>query len=83
MIYVPAYRLRSLGYWEFEQFYYVATKVFGERGGDGDVRDHSAPEAGLGGPGPSGDEFVDDEDHLQKRYPKLWRRFGSEPLPHE
>lgn len=69
------------GYWEFEEFYYVATKVFSEKGGDGDVRDHSPPEAGLGGPGPSGEEFVEDEVHLQKRFPKLWRRFGSAPLP--
>lgn len=71
------------GCWEFEEFYYVAMKVFGDKGGDGDVRDHSEPEAGLGGPGPSGDEFADDEEHLKKRYPKLWRRFGAAPLPGE
>ena len=68
------------GCWEFEEFYYVAMEVFGEKGGEGDVRDRSEPEAGLGGYGPSGDEFRDDPDHLKKRYPKLWRRFGSTPL---
>lgn len=71
------------GYWEFEEFYYVALDVFRDKGGEGDPRDHAEPEAGLGGPDPSGEEFSDDEDHLKKRYPKLWQRFGDAPLPHE
>ncbi|MEN3384899.1 MAG: hypothetical protein V7608_4943 [Hyphomicrobiales bacterium] len=66
--------------WEFERIYYVANHVFEQKGGEGDVRDYSEPEAGLGGSGPSGDPFEDDEEHLAKRYPKLWRRFGAEPL---
>lgn len=66
--------------WEFEEFYYVAMEVFKQKGGQGDVREYSESEAGLGGPGPTGDEFEDDEDHLSKRYPKLWARFGSAPL---
>ena len=66
--------------WEFEEFYYVATEVFEEKEGEGDVRDYSEPEAGLGGPGPTGRPFEDDEEHLAKRYPKLWQRFGDEPL---
>ncbi len=69
------------GYWEFEEFYYVAGEVYADKGGDGDVRDHSEGEAGLGGPDPSGEAFSDDEAHLSKRYPKLWRRFGEAPLP--
>ena len=69
------------GYWEFEEFYYVSVKVFKEKGGDGDPRDHAALEAGLGGPGPAGKEFTDDDEHLKKRYPKLWKRFGEAPLP--
>jgi len=68
------------GVWEFEAIYYVAVQIFEERGGKGDVRDYSEPEAGLGGPGPSGERFEDDEEHLSQRYPKLWRRFGAEPL---
>jgi hypothetical protein len=66
--------------WEFEEIYYVALEVFKEKGGEGDLRDHSDPEAGLGGPGPSGEPFAEDEEHLAQRYPKLWRRFGSEPV---
>jgi hypothetical protein len=33
--------------WEFEEIYYVAKKVFNEKGGKGDVRDYSEREAGL------------------------------------
>ncbi|WP_315785194.1 DUF4240 domain-containing protein [Bradyrhizobium sp. SZCCHNPS1003] len=66
--------------WEFEEIYYVANRVFRDKGGEGDVRDHSEPEAGLGGPGPAGDPFEEDEAHLAARYPKLWRRFGESPL---
>jgi Protein of unknown function (DUF4240) len=68
------------GIWEFESIYYVARKAFREKGGDGDVRDYSEPEAGLAGPGPSGEPFDDGEEHLMRRYPRLWRRFGAEPL---
>ena len=68
------------GVWEFEEIYEVAAAVFSEKGGVGDVRDHSEPEAGLDGPGPAGDAFEDDEDHLARRYPKLWNRFGNAPL---
>jgi len=67
-------------YWEFEEIYYVAVKVFNQKGGKGDVRDHSEPEAGLGGPGPSGEPFSEDKDYLARRYPKLWQRFGAECL---
>jgi hypothetical protein len=68
------------GVWEFEAIYYVAKQIFEEKGGEGDVRDYSEPEAGLAGPGPSGEPFEDDKDHLIRRYPRLWRRFGAEPL---
>jgi hypothetical protein len=66
--------------WEFESIYYVAKKVFNEKGGDGDVRNYSEPEAGMGGPGPSGEPFQEDEEHLARRYPKLSQRFGTKPL---
>ncbi|HKD26700.1 MAG TPA: DUF4240 domain-containing protein [Xanthobacteraceae bacterium] len=68
------------GAWEFEEIYYVANQVFEEKGGECDVRDYSEPEAGLDGPGPSGEPFKDDDEHLCRRYPNLWRRFGAEPL---
>lgn len=69
------------GYWEFEEFYYVALEVYREKGGEGDVRDSADGEAGLGGDGPTGAPFTEDEEHLKKRYAKLWRRFGDAPLP--
>ncbi|WP_342722417.1 DUF4240 domain-containing protein [Bradyrhizobium sp. B097] len=68
------------GTWEFEEIYYVANRIFAEKGGKGDVRDYSEPEAGLGGSGPSGELFREDQEHLARRYPNLWRRFGAEPL---
>jgi hypothetical protein len=68
------------GVWEFEEIYYVAMRIFEEKGGKGDVRDYSDPEAGLAGPGPSGEPFEEDEEHLARRYPNLWRRFGVAPL---
>jgi hypothetical protein len=68
------------GVWEFEEIYYVANRIFEEKGGKGDVRDYSEPEAGLGGPEPSGEPFEEDENHLARRYPNLWRRFGANPL---
>jgi hypothetical protein len=66
--------------WEFEAIYYIAGRMFAEKGGAGDVRDRSEPEAGLTGPGPSGEQFEEDEEHLARRYPRLWRRFGAQPL---
>lgn len=68
------------GLYDFEEIYYIAKRVFEEKGGKGDVRDYSEPEAGVGGPGPSGEPFDEDEEHLARRYPKLWRRFGTNPL---
>jgi hypothetical protein len=68
------------GVWEFEEIYYIALDVFEKKGGEGDVRDYSEQEAGLGGDGPSGERYEDDAERLAQRYPKLWRRFGAEPL---
>jgi hypothetical protein len=68
------------GDWWFEEIYYVALRVFKEKGGEGDVRAYSEWEAGLGGPGPSGERFEEDEQYLVRRYPKLWRRFRAKPL---
>lgn len=68
------------GVWEFEEFYYVAGQIFEEKGGIGDVRDYSEDEAGMGGPGPAGEQFQDDVESLSLRYPRLWQRFGTDPL---
>jgi hypothetical protein len=66
--------------WEFEEIYSIAREVFKEKGGEGDIRDHAEPEAGLGVSEPSGEPFAEDEGHLARRYPQLWKRFGTEPL---
>ncbi len=67
------------GVWEFEAIYYVAKQVFEEKGGEGDVRDYSEPEAGFD-ERPSGEPFEYDDEHLARRYPNLWRRFAAGPL---
>ncbi len=70
------------GVWEFEEFYHVAGIIFEEKGGEGDVRDYAKAEtkAELGESGPTGEQFKEDEVSLSTRYPKLWDRFGAEPL---
>jgi Protein of unknown function (DUF4240) len=66
--------------WEFELIYYVALEVFKEKGGEGDVRNYSELEAGPPRVRPSGEPFEESEEHLARRYPKLWQRFGAKPL---
>jgi hypothetical protein len=52
--------------------------VFKEKGGEGDVRNYSEREAGLGGPGPSGEPFPEDEKRLARPLPQalaaIWGR---------
>ena len=72
--------LSSRSFWEFEEIYYVAVAIFKEKGGEGDVRDRSEPEAGMGGPGPTGEPFSKSEEQFARRYPKLWQRFGTQLL---
>jgi hypothetical protein len=68
---------------EFEEFAYVASEVWGEQTGidpwadpEGRFPYTGAPPA----PSPSGAPFAEDEEHLAKRYPRLWKRFGASPL---
>jgi Protein of unknown function (DUF4240) len=63
--------------WEFEEIYDVAPQVFKEKGGEGNVHAYTEPEAGLGGPEPSGEPFEEDNDYMARRYPKLWQRFAE------
>jgi hypothetical protein len=73
-------RLGPDGAWEFEEIYHVALRVFEDKGGEGDMRDHVEPEAGLwGGPGPSGEPLPEDDGDLAQRYPRLWQRFRAKP----
>ena len=69
----------SRGIWEFEPIYYITRGVFEEMGGKGDPDDHCEREACLG-EGITGEPFEEDDDHLARRYPRLWRRFGTHQL---
>jgi hypothetical protein len=68
------------GVLEFEDFAYVARRVWAEKTGR---PSNEMPNAGnmiYPGREPSGTNFEEDAAHLAKRYPKLWRRFGTNPL---
>jgi hypothetical protein len=66
--------------WWFEEIYYVAGEVFEEKGGDGDVRDCSEPEAGAySGAEPTGEQFQTDDAYRSRRYPRLWQQFAVNP----
>lgn len=61
--------------YDFELFAYVAGEVWKEKTGlDADRFPYTgAPPASQ----PSGVPFEEDPDHLAKRYPKLWAKFGQ------
>jgi hypothetical protein len=68
---------------EFEEFAYVAGKVWAEKTGIDPWKDPKAsfPYTGAApAPQPSGVKFKEDRAYLAKRYPKLWARFGASPL---
>ena len=62
--------------YDFELFAYVAGDVWKEKTGlDAD----RFPYTGMpSAPQPSGKPFEEDSDHLAKRYPKLWAKFGAQ-----
>lgn len=65
---------------EFESFAYVARKTWGEKTGKpGREIPNAAPMMYLK-LSPAGVPFDDDAASLAKRYPKLWKRFGTSPL---
>jgi hypothetical protein len=70
----------EIGILEFEHFAYVAGDVWEKKTGQ-PISQMPIVRQGYG-PKPSGTEFQeDDEAYLAKRYPKLWRRFSTHPLP--
>jgi hypothetical protein len=68
------------GVLEFEDFAYVAREVWGEKTGLPGNQMPNAANMIYVGLEPSGTRFEEDEAYLSRRYPKLWRRFGSHPL---
>ena len=71
------------GVFEFEDFAYVASHVWGEKTG---INPRTDPEGrfpytgGPPAPEPAGIPFEEDESYLAAKYPKLWARFGHAPL---
>jgi hypothetical protein len=68
------------GVLEFEEFAYVARDVWGEKAGRPGREMPNAAWMAYPGREPSGTRFEEDAADLAKRYPKLWRRFGTNPL---
>jgi len=68
------------GVLEFEQFAYVARKTWGEKTGKPANKMPNAAWMMYPGRQPTGVPFDEDSNSLAKRYPKLWKRFGSTPL---
>ncbi|MDX2289352.1 MAG: DUF4240 domain-containing protein [Hyphomicrobiaceae bacterium] len=66
------------GLFEFEEFAYVAAKAWKAVGAEGDISAKIDVPAGLGDP--DGEPFEEDEDHLSVRFPRLWKRYGEDPL---
>lgn len=66
---------------EFEEFAAIAGGVWAEKTGTDPWSDPQArfPYGVVPlPPEPAGDPFEEDADHLAKRYPKLWARFGMQ-----
>jgi hypothetical protein len=69
---------------EFEEFAYVASEVWAEKTGIDPWNDPKGSFPYTGAPPatqPSGTPFPEDERYFARRYPKLWARFGTSPLP--
>lgn len=68
---------------EFEEFAYVAGKVWQEKTGIDPWQDEQGRFPYTGAPpasAPSGVQFEESDDYLSKAYPNLWARFGKSPL---
>ncbi|WP_373504295.1 DUF4240 domain-containing protein [Aestuariivirga sp.] len=67
---------------EFEEFSLVATDVWARKTGNDPLDDPSGPlNPGRKGPAKlAGTPVKETPAHLSRRYPRLWERFGDEPL---
>ena len=70
----------SQGVLEFEEFAYAAGDVWSKKTGRPANQMPDTSEASYAGTDPSGTPFEEDEAALSARYPKLWKRFGKNPL---
>jgi hypothetical protein len=71
----------STGEYEFEGFAHIAGSIWREKTGIDPLTDAQGRFPYTGAPPaskPSGVPFEEDADHLAKRYPKLWARFGMQ-----
>jgi hypothetical protein len=68
------------GVLEFEDFAYVARTTWGEKSGKPGKEMPNAAWMLYPDRQPTGTPFDEDSASLAKRYPKLWKRFGSSPL---
>jgi hypothetical protein len=70
----------SEGPLEFEEFAYAAGDVWVSKTGQSIDVFHERVGSMLAMGDPAGEPFEEDPTHLAARYPKLWRRFGDNPL---
>jgi Protein of unknown function (DUF4240) len=64
---------------EFEEYAYVAGDAWAGLT-DGDLDGFAKGYFQQPGGDPKGTPFEEDDDHLAKRFPKLWTRFGENPI---
>jgi hypothetical protein len=67
---------------EFEEFSMVATDVWARKTGEDPMDNPASPfaRAARAPPKLSGTPVKETPAHLSRRYPRLWERFGDEPL---
>lgn len=63
----------------FEEFSYLFADIWTERTGK-PITELPKEKESLYPSEPKGEPFAEDSEHLAARYPKLWARFGEEPL---
>jgi hypothetical protein len=72
----------QVGPCEFEEIAYVAREIWTSHTGRGDTFMHANPDFPFDGVDgePAGESWTEEEDVLASRWPRLWARFGDNPL---